>query len=134
MPDPENEILPGDAEEVETDAEGEGEPEDLTGLKSALGRVKTERSKLKDELAKVRAENAFLSSIPRGLKNPRAARVLAAEFGLLKEDGAIDADAFKKQFPEQFTTPSAHAGEGLTTPTQSGLTPNEWIRRKVGRK
>ena len=97
--------------------------------------MKGDRAKLKDELAKVKAENAFLHSVPRGLKNPRAARVLAAEFGLLKEDGALDVAAFKKQFPEQFTAATtANAGEGTQDPAPGKLTMNGWIRRQAGRK
>lgn len=134
MPDPNEENLPGDAEEVETEAEGDGEEQDLHGLKSALTRLKTERTQLKDELAKMKAENAFMASIPKGLKNPRAARVLAAEFNLLKEDGSLDAAGFKKQFPEFFPSTPGNAGEGTTQPAPSGVTPNEWIRRKAGRK
>ncbi len=136
MPDPNEDNLPGDAEEVEqeTEAEGDGEEENLHGLKSALSRLKTERTQLKDELAKMKAENAFMASIPKGLKNPRAARVLAAEFDLIMEDGALDVTAFKKQFPEFLPSAPGNAGEGTTTPAPSGVTPNEWIRRKAGRK
>ena len=132
------EETPADGEEHDGDgapADGEGEAEDLSGLKSALGRVKADRAKLKDENSKLKAENAFLRSVPRGLKNPRAARALASEFGLLKEDGALDVAAFQKQFPEQFTsTSSANAGEGTQSPAPRTGSMNAWIRQKAGRK
>lgn len=136
MADPVNEDLPGDAEEVENeaDAEGEGGEEDLTGLKSALGRLKTEKSKLKDELAQTKAELAFTKSVPRGLKNVKAARALAKEFDLIKEDGSLDVTAFKKQFPEQFNSPPGNAGEGTTQPARTGSSMNAWIRARAGRK
>src|SRR5690606_28213130 len=105
MSDPNDKDLPGDAEEVDTDTEGDAtEPEDLTGLKSALGRLKDDRKVLKQKLADALTENAFLVSLPKGVQNPKAVRALAREFGMIKDDGTLDAEAFKKEFPQLLTT------------------------------
>lgn len=136
MADTVNEDIPGDAEEIEevAEAEGDGEEQDLSGLKSALGRLKTEKSKLKDELAQTKAELAFTKSVPRGLKNVKAARALAKEFDMLDESGALKVAEFRRAFPEQFASPPGNAGEGTTQPARTGSTMNGWIRQMAGRK
>lgn len=136
MADHDNEDLPGDAvEDDAADAEGEG-GEDLSGLKSALAKVKAKNKALKEALADAKTEGAFVASLPKNLRNPEVAKVLAREFGLVKSDGTLDAEAFKKQFPEQFTnsTATANAGTGTNKPAKGGPTPNEWIRAQAGRK
>jgi len=136
MADQETETLTDEVEEEQTNPEGEAQGEDLTGLKSTLSKLKTERTALKAQLAEQKQETTFFASLPAGVKNPRAARVLAQEFGHIGEDGTLDVEAFKAQFPEQFSNaiPPGNAGEGTQQPASSGNSMNEWIRHQAGIK
>ena len=104
------------------------------GLKSTLDKFKGENKELKlavqvvkdatgKELAEVQSNltkqleesernTRFLESCPATIKDRKAAKALAREYGAIRSDGTLDADRLKESFPQIFetTTPAPRPG------------------------
>lgn len=129
----------------------------VKGLKSALESERDERKKLNDQLGELKksvekgseAEQKlgemqtklasadrkikfFESAGKNGVKNAKAAFVLAEADGLIKDD-SIDFESLKKSYPEMFAEqeqPKGDAGDGTTNPPGDGkASMDNWIRR-----
>lgn len=64
-----------------------------------------------------------------GIRNVKAAYMVATGGDYLKRDGRLDIDKFQKDNPEFFAPhPNANAGAGAGTPTNSANAFNSWLR------
>lgn len=130
----------------------------IGGLTRALDRVKDERNTLRDEIKSIRESKTldaegkltelqksldaaerrakFFESLPKEVRNPKAAFVLYSnDETLQKKDGSFDADKFKESYPEMFGTDRNAKGFGgngtdKTPPQKSDM--NSLIRTKAG--
>jgi hypothetical protein len=69
-----------------------------------------------------------------GIKNTKAAYIVAVAQGHIDKRGKFDVDGFRKANPEFFTASpaaNANAGAGAGAPTQTGGM-NAWIRNQAG--
>ena len=89
-----------------------------------------------DRLEKTELQAKFYeSAIGAGVKNPKAAFLLAQADGLVTKE-KIDFDGLKTSYPEMFGSgepqPKGNAGEGSGQGNNTGKTDmNEWIRTRV---
>jgi hypothetical protein len=88
-----------------------------------------------DRLEKTELQAKFYeSALGAGVKNPKAAFLLAQADGLLSKD-KIDFDGLKTSYPEMFGSepqPKGNAGEGSNNSVNGGKADmNEWIRTRV---
>ena len=88
-----------------------------------------------DRLEKTELQAKFYeSALGAGVKNPKAAFLLAQADGLLSKD-KIDFDGLKTSYPAMFGSepqPKGNAGEGSNNSVNGGKADmNEWIRTRV---
>jgi hypothetical protein len=73
-----------------------------------------------------------------GVSNLRLAYLAAREAGAVRQDGTVDLDGLKSQFPELFAvkkpTPPGNAGAGAGTANGGQTGMNAFIRAAAGRK
>jgi|GEM_PF-1526226 len=92
-----------------------------------------------NRLSEMERQAVFYEAIhAAGATNLRLAYLAASEAGLLDDEGNVDTEALKSQFPELFRQPkpklpAGNAGSGAGQPPPQPFDMNAEIRRKAGR-
>lgn len=112
----------------------------LDEMKASTATDKEKLNKLTSDVESANQKAEFFSSLPREVRNPNAAFILAREQKHMDGNGKLNLESFKEANPEQFSAPkgpksSATVGEGSQT-QEEGEKPdgsmNKWMADKAG--
>lgn len=119
--------------ERETRKDLEKQLKALQGKAEKGGELEQAIEKMRGELATTNKRNAFLASAPKDLEYVKEALAVAEVNSLIADDGRVDWDKFKKDYPGFFAKPAPPPPPQTNAPAagrDGGLTVADIVSRK----